>query len=94
MSEIINIGSLSAHIAPVHSIVHPSALHEPAPTQVSEAGDSVEISRFGRTMSQIMTESSLRLAKINAIREQIAEGTFETPARISGTVNRLLDVVG
>ncbi len=94
MSEIINIGNLSAHFAPVHSFVQPATQPQPASAEVSERSDSVEISRLGRTLSEVMTQSSLRLAKINAIRTQIAEGTFETPERIHGTVNRLIDVIG
>ena len=94
MSEIINIGSLNAHIAPVQTFGPPVTLPQPASTEVSEGSDSVEISRLGRTLSEVMTQSSLRLAKINAIRTQIAEGTFETPERIQGTVNRLIDLIG
>ncbi len=94
MSEIINIGSVNSHIAPVYAPVNPPALREAGQAEAPSATDSVEISRLGRTMSRIMNDSSLRLARINAIRAQIADGTFETPERINGTVDRLLDVVG
>jgi len=94
MSEIINIGSVSSPIAPAYPTTGQSVVREAGQIEASYRTDSVEISRLGRTMSRITTDSSMRFARINAIRAQIAEGTFETPERISGTVDRLLDVVG
>ena len=94
MSEIINLGSVNSHIAPAYPAANRLALREAGQAESSSATDSVEISRLGRTMSRIMNDSSLRLARINALRAQIADGTFETPERINGTVDRLLDVVG
>lgn len=94
MSEIINLGNVNFHIAPAYPVTNRPALREVGQAETSGATDSVEISRLGRTMSRIMNDSSLRLARINALRAQIADGTFETPERINGTVDRLLDVLG
>jgi negative regulator of flagellin synthesis FlgM len=94
MSEIINLGSVNFPIAPAYPAANRLALRETGQAETSSVTDSVEISRLGRTMSRIMNDSSLRLARINALRAQIADGTFETPERINGTVDRLLDVVG
>ena len=58
------------------------------------AEDSVEFSSLGRALACGVEESTFSLARIRAIRGQIADGTFETPERINGTVDRLLDVVG
>jgi hypothetical protein len=95
MSDIINInlGSVNSHIAPAFPIASRLPLLETGQTKASSATDSVEISRLGGALSRIMNDSSLRLARINALRAQIADGTFETPERINGTVDRLLDVV-
>lgn len=37
--------------------------------------------------------SSFRTAWLRAIRAEISDGTYETPERINGTVDRLLDVL-
>ena len=55
--------------------------------------DRVELSRFGRALSEATERSSLSVARIRAIRAEIAEGTFETKTRIEGTAARLLDIL-
>ncbi|MGB0714801.1 MAG: hypothetical protein ACPGXK_02930 [Phycisphaerae bacterium] len=42
---------------------------------------------------EVMDRISQRLAKNNAIRNEIAAGTYETADRIAATVDRLLDVL-
>jgi len=36
----------------------------------------------------------LRWEKINQLRQQIADGTYETPERMDAALNRLLDQIG
>lgn len=56
--------------------------------------DPVEFSRMGRMMAGGAADtSSLRLAKIQALRAEIADGTFETQERIEGTVEQLIKVL-
>jgi hypothetical protein len=84
-----------------HSLLRTPALHLAGPlptryepsTAVTVGGDTIELSPVGRVLSEAAAESSLRLARIRAIREEIDTGTFETPRRIDGTVSRLLDVL-
>jgi len=90
MSAIINIGNIypSLPLQPAG----PSA----APRMVDAAetpSDTVEISRFGHALSHADGQSSLSLARIQAIRREIENGTFETRARMEGTVNRLIDAL-
>jgi hypothetical protein len=54
----------------------------------------VEFSEISRSLAEQVPASSFRRARLEAIRQQIAEGRFETPERIRGTVDRLLDVIG
>ena len=42
-------------------------------------------------MARAAAESTMRLAQINAIRSEIQDGMYETPERIRGTVDRLLN---
>ena len=90
-SEIINITSyvFSAYrgVDGVRSKVPATNLPD-APSR-----DVVEFSEFGRSLARELPPSSFRRARVEAIRLQIAAGTYETPERISGTVDRLLDVV-
>ncbi len=92
MSEISNIGMSNSYAAGLRNLSN-------APTgQGSRAGqsegigetDPVEFSRMGRMLAATTDASSMRQAKIQALRAQIADGTFETPERISGTVDRLM----
>ncbi len=53
-----------------------------------------DLTRHSESHEIRLERSSLRRAKLAAVREQIALGTYETPERISGTVHRLLDVIG
>ena len=65
-----------------------------APAARAEESDRVELSRFGRELADAMQTSSLRLARTQAIRVEIENHTYETPERLSGTADRLLDVIG
>jgi len=91
MSAIINIGS-----TPPSWPVQPSGPQStgiPAESAPASQSDSVEISRFGQALSSAAEQSSLSLARIQAIRQQIENGTFETATRIDGTASRLVDLL-
>ncbi len=102
MSAIVNVGSIYPALPPMSMKVAPSpAVSAEASASVASSSDSVEISRFGQALSQAAASqaavpqagelSSLSLARIQAFRSEIERGTFETQARIDGTVSRLLD---
>lgn len=55
--------------------------------------DVIEFSAVGKALAVANGHSSLRAAKAAAIRAEISNGTFETPERINGTVEALLDVI-
>ena len=55
------------------------------------AQDEVEISDLGAMLSRIRDSSGIRVDKIARLRAEIAAGTFETPERINGTVDRLME---
>ncbi len=92
MSEISNIGITNSHAAACRTLsTAPDGQIERGGqgTGVGES-DPVEFSRMGRMLAGTMDTSSLRLAKIQALRAEIADGTFETHERIEGTVYRLI----
>jgi anti-sigma28 factor (negative regulator of flagellin synthesis) len=92
MSAIINIGNLS----PVSSMTYPPTTGAVMPASGAQEAESdhLELSTLGQALSQATELSSLSVARVRAIRAEIANGTFETPERISGTAARLLDVLG
>lgn len=66
-----------------------------SPARVSQAisppqEDSVEFSNIGRSLANANDVSSLNKARLQAVRTEIDNGTFETPERLYGTVDRLI----
>lgn len=70
--------------APVN--VNPTA-STPAPA------DTVELSQAGLALQNGQDLSSLSQAKVRAVRAEIQAGTYESPQRIEGTIDRVLDVL-
>lgn len=91
MSLIINTGrSLVSHPR-----LHASSALRPSTGAVSGpvGQDRVEASNSGRALEDTVEVSSFRLAQLRAVQDEIARGTYETPERIAGTVERLLDIL-
>ena len=55
------------------------------------AADTVEISDSARYLGEIKKLPDVRTDKVQKARDLIAAGAYETPERIDGTVNRLLE---
>ncbi|RME40785.1 MAG: flagellar biosynthesis anti-sigma factor FlgM [Planctomycetota bacterium] len=89
MSAILNIVNVYPPVSAPRLAAAPKTL--PPPTPAADGGeDRVEISPLGRAMAEAAQSSSLRLARIRAIRAEIENGTYETPERIAETARRLL----
>jgi len=96
MSDISNIGN---SIYPVYSYsrdvsVRPAQAPQDQhrPNDVSGAVRA-DLARFRNAISRGVDLSSLSIARARAIRAEIENGTYETQARLDGTVDRLLDVI-
>lgn len=61
------------------------------PPTGSPVGDIVELSPTGIALSR--AQSRLRIIRIGEIRAEIKAGTFLTPERVDGTVERLLEIL-
>jgi anti-sigma28 factor (negative regulator of flagellin synthesis) len=59
----------------------------------TSTADTVEISDSSRYLGEIK-KNPVREAKIQEMKSLIASGQFETPERINGTVDRLLEELG
>lgn len=90
MSGILSIGGfspsfLNGRIAPVYPMNR--SPYDP----VAQGG--VAVMRLGGRLRRIVDQSSMRQARVRAVQTEIENGIYETPERISGTVDRLLDVI-
>lgn len=91
MSVIHSITQAYAAFSPPGAKPSTSTLHESA--RFTASVDSAEFSGAGRALARAVEESSLRLARVRAIRTAISDGTYETFERIEGTVSYLLNVL-
>jgi len=90
MSGILNIDSISplfpnGRIAPVYPMNRP-------PSDPDVQG-GVAVTRLGGRLRRIVEQSSMRQARMRAVQTEIEDGIYETPERIGGTVDRLLEVI-
>jgi negative regulator of flagellin synthesis FlgM len=73
------------------SAVHPS---ESAPVAGLESPrDEVSISHAARLLEQARIDPNVRAERLAEIRTAIANGTYETPAKLEAAVERLLEEV-
>jgi negative regulator of flagellin synthesis FlgM len=67
----------------------------PAKTEnASSINDSVEISDAARLVEQTRDIPGIRQDRVDAIRQQITAGTYETETKLNIAVERLLDEIG
>lgn len=63
----------------------------PGQIEYQHPADQLEISEMGIMLSKLRELPDVRLDRVTRIRAEIEAGTFETPARIEGTVDRMLE---
>ncbi len=64
------------------------------PPETPPAADRAEISEHAVFMSKLRDVPPIRKEKVEALKALIAAGQFETPARIAGAVDKLLEELG
>ena len=86
-----------AHLHGAQPINAPHAARISQPSSASPSGpiqDEVQISEAGRLMGQVQDMPDIRWNRVNQIRAQIAEGTYETDEKLNIALGRLLDEIG
>jgi negative regulator of flagellin synthesis FlgM len=58
---------------------------------VNAPRDHVEISSLGRMLEGIHSLPDIRHERVEAIRQQIAQGVYETPEKLEIALDRMLD---
>ncbi len=79
------------------AISAPHAARMPATPSVSSSfstSDELQISDAGRLVEQAQQLPDVRLDRVNALRTQIAGGTYETAGKLNVAVDRLLNEIG
>ncbi|MFM9098305.1 MAG: flagellar biosynthesis anti-sigma factor FlgM [Phycisphaerales bacterium] len=69
-----------------------SAQAEAAPTapRWAEGRDRVELSEHARHLDAVRALPDVRMAKVEAIRQAIASGTYESPEKLQSAIDGLL----
>jgi negative regulator of flagellin synthesis FlgM len=74
---------------------HVSRAAQPAaPAESPAIRDEVNISDAARLVEQVHQAPEIRQDRVDAIRAQIASGTYETPDKLNVAVENLLDEIG
>ncbi|MBN2579895.1 MAG: flagellar biosynthesis anti-sigma factor FlgM [Pirellulales bacterium] len=86
-----------AHLHGPQSINAPHHLRQTSPvTPPSSPGqvDSVEISEAALRAAEMQSPDGIRWDRVEAVRRQIAEGTYETEEKLGLALDRMLDQLG
>jgi negative regulator of flagellin synthesis FlgM len=74
---------------------HGARQAQPAQQPISpDIADEVNISSAARMLEQVQQMPEMRQQRIDAVRAEIAAGTYETPERLNIAIERLLDEIG
>jgi anti-sigma28 factor (negative regulator of flagellin synthesis) len=65
----------------------------PASPPAAGDEDQVEISEVGQLLSTLEIEGDIRIDRVMEIREAIANGTYETEAKLEYTISRLMETL-
>lgn len=86
-----------SHLHGPHPINAPHA-HRPAQpaerTGATQITDEVDISPAARQAEASQPPGEVRQDRVQSIRAQIAQGTYETPEKLEAAVARLFDEIG
>jgi len=86
-----------AHLHGPQAVGAPHVSRASQPANGSESPtirDEVQISDAARLIEQVHQLPDIRQDRVDAIRAQIASGTYETSGRLDAALDRLLDEIG
>lgn len=70
------------------------AIKNDAPVQTGTVGDRVAISEHARLLEMLARVPAIRTERIEDLRRLIESGEYETPERIEGAVQKLMEEFG
>lgn len=86
-----------AHLHGPQALTAPHTPRPSEPSAASSAGqiqDELSISDAGRLMEQAQQMPDIRWDRVNQLRAQIAEGTYETDDKMQVALGRMLNEIG
>jgi negative regulator of flagellin synthesis FlgM len=91
MPEIPSIGQGS--VGPVNRAagVSPQEVTLKPHERNGRAGDRVELSAHARLLDRLLQLPDVRIELVEAVRQAIRDGTYETPEKLEVAVRRLLE---
>ena len=88
-------GPTHVHGAQPLSAPHTSRVAQTSPSDgASPIQDELNISDAARAVDQVGQVPDMRMDRVQQIRTQIAQGTYETPEKLDVALGRLLDEIG
>jgi len=78
-------------------IAAPHSLHPAQPTarpEPSQIVDQIDISEAAQLVEQVRQLPDIREDRVEAVRQQIAAGTYDTSDKLDAAIERLLDEIG
>jgi negative regulator of flagellin synthesis FlgM len=88
-------GPTHLHGAQPVSAPHTSRIAKPeAPAAGAPIQDELQISDAARLIEQVHNLPDIRQERVDQIRAQIANGTYETEEKLDAALGRLLDEIG
>jgi flagellar biosynthesis anti-sigma factor FlgM len=87
-------GLTSVHGAQAINAPHSIRPNAPPAARPAVGGDELQISSQGQILSRIADLPEVRQERIDQLRAAIADGSYESGARLETAVQRLLDEIG
>lgn len=88
MSDVTPInGAPSAALSPLTRRSQSEVHRDAAPAR---SGDKVELSRAALYISQLVSRNEIREDLVDRVKQQIADGTYETPQKLDAALEELL----
>lgn len=92
MPDIAPIGpSLGSTAASAASLSPRQSTSSSRADEIRPVSDRVELSDHARHLERLRSLPDVRSAKVDAIRDSIARGSYDTPERMKIALQRLLD---
>ncbi len=85
------------HVHGTQPLSAPHTARAAKPTPSADSGqirDELQISEAGRLAEQAGQTSEIRQDRVDSIRRQIAEGTYDTDEKLETAMHRMLDEIG
>ena len=90
MSDIGPVGRPEAGALNQPGRPGPASSSGPAARSAGREGDAVELSRTAYLMSRLEAMPDIRQELVDSVRQQIADGTYETPERLNAAIEELI----